>query len=154
MDVLKHIKDEGKEIDLMQFRGWAQDVRASVFQTHLLAWKGQLQFKLSKEAYSNTSAGKQLRERRFLVIGINNNEDVIHCLINYPKNNNLYDASETVLNFLQNEKEIRVISMTNIDTGAGDIFYASLKVMEKKSEKITGSQSIKNASNLLIYYYK
>ena len=145
--------DLKKGYELNQFKKWAQEMRVSVYQTHLLAWNGQLQFKLSKEAYSNTSAGKQLRERRFLVIGMTKNEDVIHCLINYPKYNNLYDASETILNFLQNEKDIKVISMTNIDTGAGDIL-GLFESNGKKSEKVTGPVSIENAGNLLVYYYK
>tara|TARA_B110001452_G_scaffold260843_1_gene258831 strand:- start:256 stop:1128 length:873 start_codon:yes stop_codon:yes gene_type:complete len=143
----------GRGSDFVLFKIWAEKMKASVFQTHLLAWNGQLQFKLSKEAYSNTSPGKQLRERRFLVLGMNKNGDVIHCLINYPNNNNLYDASETVLSFLQNEKEIKVISMTNIDTGAGDIL-GLFESNGEKSEKVTGPVSIENAGNLLIYYYK
>lgn len=143
----------GNSMDFQLFKRWAEEMKVSVFQTHLLAWKGQLQFKLSKEAYSNTSTGKQLRERRFLVVGMTKTGDVIHCLINYTKYNNLYDASETVLSFLQNEKEIKVISMNNIDTGAGDIL-GLFESNGKKSEKVTGPVSIENAGNLLIYYYK
>ena len=75
------------------------------------------------------------------------------CFLSNVSTSQLYDASETVLSFLQNEKEIKVISMTNIDTGAGDILVL-FESNGKKSEKVTGPVSIENAGNLLIYYYK
>ena len=142
------------------FKSWAQSNRATVFQTHLLAWENKLQFAKSKAEYAKTDAGRQKRERRFLAICYKNkglpNQEVLHCIVHKgDKSNgeNLYDATEKVLNFLMRRKRYYVQAILNLDPGSQDVFQY---FNEDGSEDpfIKGTVSRTNARNLLIYHYE
>jgi len=139
-----------------RFRDWAEDKKATVFQTHLLAYKNELKFKLNKENYRKTSAGKQLRERRFLAICKTKSGEVKHLIIHKgdkSKGENLYDASEKVLNFLKYRKQFEVIALLNLDPGSQDVFQY-YNNDGKENPIIKGEVGIDNARNLLVYYFE
>ena len=131
--------------DKVRFLDWAKIVGATVFQTHLLIWEGKLTFE-------NKLSSSSKRERRFLAIGIDENGNEIHCLINHAKYETLYISSKNILEFLQNEKGIKIKSMINMETGASDVagFFMSNGV---KSTEFSGKMGPKKSHNFLIYYY-
>ena len=135
----------GSSNDLYNFKEWAKSERATVFQTHLLAWEGKLTFEnnLSKVA---------ARERRFLAIGIDENGNEIHCLVNHENLETLFNSSKNVLEFLQNERNIKVTAMINMETGASDVagFILSNGV---KSSEFSGKMESSESHNFLIYYF-
>ena len=139
----------GSSSDLYQFKEWAKSQRATVFQTHLLAWNDKLQFEYNHGTKSSA------RERRFLAIGYAPNGDVMHCIVHKPKHASLYDASEKVLNFLKERKRMKVLALLNLDTGAQDV----VKIYTKSGAvnnmiTSTNNQTINNARNLLVYYFE
>tara|TARA_B110001452_G_C15207833_1_gene418980 strand:- start:478 stop:1404 length:927 start_codon:yes stop_codon:yes gene_type:complete len=139
----------GSSGDLYQFKEWAKSQRATVFQTHLLAWDNELLFEY------NVNKTESPRERRFLAIGYAPNGDVMHCIVHKPDNASLYNASKKVLNFLKERKRMKVIALLNLDTGAQDI----IKIFTKSgatNNMITSknNQTIDNARNLLVYYFE
>ena len=139
----------GSSSDLYQFKEWAKSQRATVFQTHLLAWNDKLQFEY------NHGTKSAARERRFLAIGYAPNGDVMHCIVHKPKHASLYEASKKVLNFLNERKRMRVLALLNLDTGAQDvvqIFTKSGAVNNMITS--TNNQTIYNARNLLVYYFE
>ena len=105
----------GSSTDLYQFKEWAKSQRATVFQTHLLAWNDKLQFEYNVDKTGNP------RERRFLAIGYAPNGDVMHCIVHKPEVASLYEASKKVLNFLNERKSMRVLALLNLDTGIQDV---------------------------------
>ena len=78
----------GSTSDFFNFKRWAKSERATVFQTHLLAWNDKLQFE------HNHHTENDKRERRFLAIGYAPNGDVMHCIVHKPKHASLYEASK------------------------------------------------------------
>ncbi|MDG1690323.1 MAG: hypothetical protein P8I02_06080 [Flavobacteriales bacterium] len=131
--------------DKNRFLDWAKIVGASVFQTHLLIWEGKLTFE-------NNLSNSSKRERRFLAIGIDENGNEIHCLINHAKYETLYISSKNILEFLQNEKGIKIKSMINMETGASDVAGFFLSNGAKSSE-FSGKMDPPKSHNFLIYYF-
>lgn len=139
----------GSSTDLYQFKEWAKSQRATVFQTHLLAWKDKLQFEY------NHGTKSAARERRFLAIGTAPNGDIMHFIVHKPKHSSLYEASEKVLNFLNERKRLKVLALLNLDTGAQDVvqIYTKSGAVNNMITS-TNNQTIYNARNLLVYYYE
>jgi len=137
--------DFKNSVDFYKFKSFANENNISVFQTHLLAWEGKLTFEnnLSKVA---------ARERRFLAIGIDENGNEIHCLVNHENLETLFNSSKNVLEFLQNERNIKVTAMINMETGASDVagFILSNGV---KSSEFSGKMESSESHNFLIYYF-
>lgn len=129
-----------------KFLEWCKDNEATVFQTHLLAYKN----KIKVSAYNSSSDS---RERRFLAVGTDDDGNVIHCIVHSPEYTTLYEGTKRVLNFLNSFKEMNVIFMINLDTGAQDVFELYDKFGNIKPE-IKGSKDISTAVNLLVYYYE
>lgn len=131
--------------DFFKFKNFANENKLSVFQTHLLAWEGKLTFE------NNLSKGAA-RERRFLAIGTDENGKEIHCLINHENLETLFNSSKNVLEFLQNERNIKVTAMINMETGASDVagFILSNGV---KSSEFSGKMESSESHNFLIYYF-
>ena len=89
-------------MQINSFKSWAQSNRATVFQTHLLAWENKLylqnqklnmqkqMLKTKEKIFSNYYKNKGLP-----------NQEVLHCIVHKgdKSNENLYDATEKVLNF-------------------------------------------------------
>ena len=138
--------DLRKSADLAIFKRWAQSQGATVFQTHLLAWDNELNFK------HNHRTKTAERERRFLAIGYAPNGDVIHCIVHKPEFQTLYDASSKVLNFLKTRKRMRVIALLNLDTGMQNVCTVYTK-SGAVNNMVVGPTPITDAENLLVYYY-
>lgn len=132
--------------DLDDFIEWAKEQDATIFQTHLLAYKNEVKVKYG------TSDQKQ-RERRFLAAGKDKSGKVIHVIVHNPTAVSLYAGTEKALNFLRENKEMDVTFMINLDTGAQDVFElhnADCSV----NQTIKGQMLPSKAVNLLAYYYK
>ncbi len=129
-----------------QFIKWCEDNEATVFQTHMLAYKNQLKI-------SSYNSSKDSRERRFLVVGTDENGQVVHCIIHSPQYTTLYEGSKRALSFMNDFKDMNVIFMVNLDTGAQDFFdlYNSDGTL---NNTITGQKSVNDTRNMLVYYYE
>lgn len=136
----------GNSLHKNGFITWSQDNQATVFQTHLLAYDNKLKV-------SSYNSKKTERERRFLAVGKDEDGHLIHCIVHSTTHTSLYDGSNRVLNFLNNFKDMEVIFMVNLDTGAQDV----LKVFNSDGSvrnDIKGALDIDKAANLLVYYYE
>ena len=140
--------DIRKPIDFMKFKNWAAIEDATVFQTHLLYYRDQ------PVVYSTGSADK--RERRFLAVCKDEDDNLVHCLINLAGNNTLYDASIKVADYLKRTADMNsIIFMINLDTGCQNIFQAyDQKGYSFSAQGFYGKTPITQASNLLVYYYE
>ena len=139
--------DLRKSADLTIFKKWAKSQRATVFQTHLLAWDNQLNFKYNH----NTKPAK--RERRFLAIGYAPNGDVMHYIVHKPDYYSLYAASSKVLDFLKVRKKMKVIALLNLDTGMQNVCRVYTK-SGQINNMVVGTTKIDEAENLLVYYFE
>lgn len=136
----------GNSLHKNGFIQWSKDNQATVFQTHLLAYDNKLKV-------SSHNSSKTERERRFLAVGKDEDGHLIHCIVHSSAYTSLYDGSKRVLTFLNNFKDMEVIFMVNLDTGAQDV----LKVFNENGSvrnDIKGTLDIDKAANLLVYYYE
>lgn len=136
--------------DLATFKKWAQEQEATVFQTHLFVYKDKLLVK--------PGASDKKQERRFLAVCKLDNGDIVHYIINLPTPSNIYDGGSKALSYLKDHEEVQeVIFMINLDTGCQDVFtlYDAIG-NEHRSRHFQGDARIdlKNASNILVYYYE
>lgn len=132
--------------DKETFIKWSEQQSATVFQTHLLAFKN----KLSISSY-NSSASK--RERRFLAVCKDDNGVYKHVIIQCPEATTLYKGAKRTLAFLQTWQDLEVIFLINLDTGCQN----ALKVYDKNGKvdnRIRGVVDPSKAINLLVYYYE
>ena len=139
-------------IDRASFIDWAKKANATVFQTHLLAYNNELTIFDPKN--SNCLNCKENRERRFLAACRDDENILYHVIIHCPANTTIYDGANNVLNYLKKQKEMKdVIFLINLDTGCQDVFeyYNSDGT---KNGKIQGRSPIKDAANLLVYYFQ
>lgn len=120
---------------------WGVNKNATIFQTHLLAFKNQL-------TINPTSSSKKSTTRRFLVLGYRNGE-LFHAIFNVDKEMTLYDAAD---NALQAMAKMDVISIVNLDTGGNDI-YEVYDDDKSKLRYMMGEAEPRDATNLLVYYY-
>jgi hypothetical protein len=135
--------------DREEFIDWAENVGATVFQTHLLVYKDVLAI-----TPSAPSATKDIRERRFLAVGTDKNTgDIIHVIINSSEYTSLYEGSRRTKDFLNEYKDMNVIFMINLDTGAQDVFNLYNKD-GSINKSIKGEKSMDYAANLLCYYFE
>ena len=70
-----------------------------------------------------------------------------------PVHTTLYEGSRKVLQFLQEYKEMEVIFMINLDTGAQDVFELYNPDCTINAT-IRGQLKPSEAVNLLVYYFK
>lgn len=136
---------KGNSLHRNQFIKWCKDKEATVFQTHLLVYKNELKF--------GRNASRSSRERRFLAVGYDDDGQVVHCIVHSPENTSLYEGSKRVLKFLNDFKEMDVTYMINLDTGCQDIFELR-NSNGSKNNTMRGRKSIRDAANLLTYYYE
>ncbi|MFM9948945.1 MAG: hypothetical protein ACKV1O_13480 [Saprospiraceae bacterium] len=133
-------------IDLDDFIDWTKNQEATVFQTHLLVYKNQV--KVNPNNSSKTS-----RERRFLAVGKEESGKIIHTIIHCPTYSTLYDGTNKALDFLNNVKDLEIIFMINLDTGAQDVFELHNSDCTTNGT-MKGQQEPAKAVNLLTYYFK
>jgi len=132
--------------DFGTFKNWAREEEATVFQTHLLNYKGVLGV--------GTNGSSNARERRFLAVCKDEDGNIIHCLINLAGNNTLYDATTKVSDYLKKIEDMdNIIYLINLDTGCQDVFQAFDDKGNYKSG-FSGTMPINSAANLLVYYYE
>ncbi len=135
-------------MDFLFFKRWAYKEEVTVFQTHLLYYHDQ------PCVGSNGSAVE--RERRFLAVCKDEDDNVMHCLVNLPGNNTLYDATIKVTNYLKYDEDVKnIIFIVNLETGCQNVF----QVFDEKSNRVLGSgfngtADLSQASSLLVYYYE
>jgi hypothetical protein len=125
---------------------WCEDNEATVFQTHLLVYKNNLKI-------SSYNSNQDSRERRFLAVGNDAEGKLVHCVVHSPGYTTLYEGSKRTLNFLNEFKEMNVMWMINLDTGAQDVCEA-YDSNGKLNQKIISREPLSKAINLLVYYYQ
>ncbi|GGG10115.1 hypothetical protein GCM10011344_08480 [Dokdonia pacifica] len=137
---------KGNSYHLSKFLEWCEENEATVFQTHLLAYNDILKI-------SPYNSSPKSRERRFLAVGYDEDKNVVHCIVHSEEHTTLYEGSKKVLSFLNGFKDMEVIWMINLDTGAQNTF----KLFDENGtvdERIKGTIPIDKAINLLVYYYQ
>lgn len=138
------------QFDKDEFVKCAEEVGATVFQTHLLAYKNNLIVYPSE----NCKLPPCARERRFLAVCKDEEGTLRHVIVHSPTMSTLYDGSSRVLGFLKEYERMKeVVFMINLDTGYQDVFelYDS---NGKRRADIKGQKDISIAINLLTYYYE
>jgi hypothetical protein len=138
----------GNSIDLNDFITWAQNKQATVFQTHLLAYRNQL------TVYSNASSGTGVQTRRFLAVGKIGN-DIVHVIVQCPFACTLYNGASSAFGMLENQLGMNVTWMINLDTGGKDISkcYKDKNNLTDWTE-FRGPIALSEAINLIVYYYE
>ena len=132
--------------DFSTFKNWAREEEATVFQTHLLNYKGVLGV--------GTNGSPNARERRFLAVCKDEDGNIIHCLINLAGRNTIYDATTKVSDYLKKIEDMdNIIFLINLDTGCQDVFQAFDENGNYKTG-FSGRMPINSAANLLVYYYE
>ena len=124
--------------DMGYFIAFAQKEKATVFQTQLLIFDDTLKV---------TSRSTALRERRLLLLAIDENGDLWHIVYNITKRVSLFDISNKILEWEHNKN---IIALINLDTGTTDtmvVYDNGVKVSFVK-----GQRGINSAINLLTYY--
>lgn len=127
--------------DKTKLLNWGVNKNATIFQSHLLAFKNELRI-------NPTSSSKKSTTRRFLVLGFRD-EVLFHAVFNVDKDMTLYDAAN---NALQAMSKMNVISIVNLDTGGNDI-YEVYDDQKSKIRYMMGDAEPRDATNLLVYYY-
>jgi hypothetical protein len=137
-----------KPLDFMTFKNWAGTEDATVFQTHLLYFRDQ--------PGVGTNGSVSARERRFLAVCKDEDDNVVHCLVNLAGNNTLYDATIKVADYLKRTADMNsIIFMINLDTGCQDVFQAfDSRGNSLQGVGFKGNSNLSNSSNLLVYYYE
>lgn len=127
--------------DKTRLLNWGVNENATVFQSHLLAFKNELRINPTLSSQKSTT-------RRFLVLGYRNG-DLFHAIFNVDKEMTLYDAANNALLAMS---EMNVISIVNLDTGGNDI-YEVYDDDKSKLRYMMGEAEPRDATNLLVYYY-
>ncbi|MEM6263134.1 MAG: hypothetical protein AAGI38_11545 [Bacteroidota bacterium] len=128
--------------DRTSFLNWARDQGATVFQTQLMYTKSY-GYAFPKDKMTH---GKKA-ERRFLAICKKGNT-VVHLVINFPESSYLNAAADKVVRYLKKQR-FEVFGLFNLDTGGKDI----MKAYDGQGHGIdSGSTSLNQATNLLVYY--
>lgn len=141
----------GKKIDIRdaysrnEFLNWAVGQKATVFQTHLLAYKNKHRF------YKDT---QEKACRKFLVLATSSSGELFHIIF-YPKykNYSLYDGTNRILNYLIGQS-MQVTAILNLDTGMYDIVGTGEGTKDCKGNFITGTTNNREEmTNLLAYEF-
>ncbi|MEZ4884165.1 MAG: hypothetical protein R3E32_05435 [Chitinophagales bacterium] len=144
LQTLERRVDVKESADRTALIAWAKQEEATIFQTHLLAYRNELRI--------DERGRTERAERRMLVLAIDGEGEVVHILFNIQEEGYLYDIAKNIMNYL-NEKKINVVAMLNLDTG----WYNILEVYSKNGNKysdIQGDKPLTKATNLVAYYYE
>lgn len=139
----------GNALDKNLFYKWATDVKATIFQTHLFAYKGNLLVGQNSNAYKDY--------RRFLAAGINSNNETVQYILNLPFNSTILEGSKYALDYLKTNENLKEISfLINLDTGAQNAMetYHPKSGDKLNNSNFSGIKEIKDAINLIVYYYQ
>lgn len=146
-----NVSSLGRKLDLRDrtdkydFLDWAEEKDATVFQSHLLAYKNELRI--------GTNSDRDRAHRRILTLAINSSGEVYHIVYNIKKSVRLYDISGAILKSLK-KRDYNVVAMVNLDTGAYDI----IEVYDERNNVVRAIKgdpdfSVRKATNLVTYYY-
>jgi len=136
-------------LDKNIFFKWAEDVKATVFQTHLFAHKNKLL------VGNNSNGFKDFR--RFLAVCTNENGESLHYVINLPFNTTILDGSTKAVEYLKNVEHVRDVAfLINLDTGAQNtlLTYHPKSGDPLPNPNFSGTKTLKDAINLIAYYYE
>lgn len=131
------------------FFKWAEDVRATVFQTHLFAYKNQLLIGQNSNSYKDY--------RRFLAVCTTSNGELVHYIINLPFNSTILDGSSKAIDYLRQIEHVKDIAfIINLDTGAQNTLfsYHPKSGTPLPNPNFSGTKTMKDAINLIAYYYE
>lgn len=131
------------DYDFSKFIRWAKDNKASVFQTHLLAYENQLT--VSKLASINVAF------RKLLVETTDDEGKEFLTLFYIRRGAFLFDAANSIVQYLQT-KEYTVNTMINLDTGVNDILDLHPNWNTCNTAVIKGRTEINYAPNLIVFY--
>lgn len=133
--------------DRAEFLQWAKKERATVFQTHLLAYKNEL--KTGHNGSSSTS------RRKVLALARKRGGELFHIIF-YMKDRNysIHNAADAVLSFLKRQR-MDVVAIVNLDTGSYDIIDTNRTVKDCHGDRIRGTRnsSKRKLTNMLAYEY-
>jgi hypothetical protein len=118
-----------------------KQLKATVFQTHLLAKGNLLKIKENSD--------KKVAERKLLAI-VKKDNQTFYSLFYIKKGEKLYDVSKKVNGYLKSEN-YTVKGIVNLDTGVHNI----LKTYQLKSctnQELRGESNINTATNLISFY--
>ncbi|MCB9231878.1 MAG: hypothetical protein H6581_09460 [Bacteroidia bacterium] len=144
----KYYSDIEKRViyPLSYFLTWAQENRATVFQTQLLVYENEPQMVYEK-------ARTEQANRRFLILARDFTGNLNHIIFNVCASEYLGDATHSVFDLLRQKLGYDVIAMLNLDTGAKDHFQF-YNDLGGKQPVCQGGQSISECSNLIAYYFE
>ncbi len=144
------LKSIEKKVDVKEsedrtiLMSWARQEEATIFQTHLLAYRNELRI--------DEKGRTERAERRMLALAIGKDGGVNHILFNIQEEVYLYDIARDILSYLQS-KDMKVVAMLNLDTG----WYNILEVYDNDGDKysrLQGDKPLTKATNLVAYYYE
>ena len=137
----------GNDFDMNDFINWAQTNKATVFQTHLLAYRNQ--FLVSSINAPTTVQGP----RRFLAVGKDANNNTIHVIVHCPEQCTIYNGAKNAFDMLQSQLGLNIIWMINLDTGSKNISkcYKDRSNQDDWAE-FRGPVPLSEATNLIAYY--
>ncbi len=144
LQTLEKRVDVKESSDRTALISWAKQEEATIFQTHLLAYRNELRI--------DDRGRTERAERRMLALAVDDNNEVIHILFNIEQEVYLYDIARDVLSYLK-DKNMNVVAMLNLDTG----WYNILEVYDRNGSKyddIEGDKPLVKATNLVTYYYE
>ena len=136
----------GNAWDLADFKTWCQSQSATVFQTHLLAYK--------KQSLVSYNCSQKNQGRMAIAVGYNTKGELIHAFIDYNKPTNLNNFTNEVMSIVKSKADIQnLVYLINLDEGSYDI----LNVNNESGYPLTyikGKEDIDIAVNLIAYYYE
>ncbi len=136
----------GNAWDKQEFIQWAKEHNATVFQTHLLAYKNTLKV--------GSNGNPTQRERRFLAVGKDDEGNFKHIIVNCKNQTlTLYQGAKNALDYLNNFEDMSVTFLVNLDTGMQDVYQLYNKD-GSLNKNIQGATPAAQAKNLLVYYYE
>lgn len=145
LDALGGTLDIKDAYDRNKFLDWAQDEDATVFQTHLLVYKNDLQF---------VKNNGKTASRKFLVLAKTGSGELFHIIFYTKyKSYSLYDSASSVLNYLSGQN-MDVIAVLNLDTGMYDILGTGGEAKDCSGYYLSGNQKTRTGmTNLLAYEF-
>ena len=130
--------------DKVALLNWAQNHKATIFQTQLLAYKNALRI--------SRAGRKKMRERRFLALVHSPKRGLHHVIIDIPNNQYLFNAARDAFYHLKDDEKMDVVAILNIDTGGFNI----LNFNNERGQRdfvVSGPTDIKLATNLIVYSF-
>lgn len=122
---------------------WSKRRRATLFQTHLLAYSDTMLIDPQK-------ANPEVRERRILALARDkNNQRLYHVVFNVTKQYQLAPLAAEIFGLLQ-KRNLKVEAILNLDVGTFNI----LQVYDDSGNPLPGMQGpvdVNQATNLLVY---